>query len=121
VRRAASLELRGQAGRSIDILGMESFVDAEAAYRFYAGNQPGEWRLDLTMGARPVPNLLLMLQSFTSITNGSSKFGHVSWTKLQPSFVYNITPQWSVQIGGFVTVAGVNAGRELGPMLWYRF
>ena len=123
VRRAASLELRGLAGRSIDILGMESFVDAEAAYRLYAGNQPGEWLLDLTMGMRPFPNLLMMLQSFASITNGSSKFGHVSWTKLQPSFVYNITPQWSVQIGGFVTVAGVNAGRELGPMLgiWYKF
>ena len=123
VRRTASLELRGLAGRSIDILGMESFVDAEAAYRFYAGNQPGEWRLDLTMGARPVPNLLLMLQSFTSITNGSSRFGHVAWTKLQPSFVYSITPQWSVQIGAFITVAGVNAGRELGPTLgiWYKF
>jgi protein XagA len=123
VRRAASLELRGLAGRSIDILGMDSFVDAEAAYRFYAGNQPGEFLLDLTIGTRPFPNLLLMLQSFTSITNGSSKFGHVSWTKLQPSFVYNLNPQWSIQIGGFLTVAGVNAGRELGPMLgiWYKF
>jgi protein XagA len=123
VRRAGSFELRGLAGRSIDVLGMEGFVDAEAAYRLYAGNQPGEWLFDLTMGARPAPNLLLMLQSFTSITNGSGKFGHVSWTKLQPSFVYSITPQWSVQIGGFITVEGVNAGRELGPMLgiWYRF
>jgi hypothetical protein len=28
-----------------------------------------------------------------------------------------------VQIGAFVTVAGINAGRELGPTagLWYRF
>ncbi len=123
VRRAASLELRALAGRSIGILGMESFVDAEAAYRLYAGNQPGEFLLDLTMGTRPFPSLLLMLQSFTSITNGSSKFGHISWTKLQPSIVYDITPQWSVQIGGFITAAGVNAGRELGPMLgiWYKF
>jgi hypothetical protein len=47
----------------------------------------------------------------------------VSWTKLQPSLVYDIAPQWSVQIGGFLTVAGVNAGRELGPTagVWYRF
>ena len=123
VRRAASLELRGLAGRSIDILGMESFVEAEAAYRLYAGNQPGEWLFDLTMGVRPLPSLLMMLQSFTSITNGTSNFGHVSWTKLQPSLVYNIAPQWSVQIGGFITIEGVNAGRELGPMvgIWYRF
>jgi protein XagA len=82
------------------ILGMESFADAEAAYRFYAGNQPAEWRIDLAMGVRPVPRLLMMLQSFNSITNGSGKFGHVSWSKLQPSFVYDIAQQWSVQLGG---------------------
>jgi protein XagA len=102
---------------------MESFADAEAAYRFYAGNQPAEWRIDLAMGVRPVPRLLVMLQSFNSITNGSGKFGHVSWSKLQPSFVYDIAQQWSVQLGGFITVAGINAGRELGPMagVWYKF
>ena len=49
--------------------------------------------------------------------------GIVSWTKLQPSLVYDIAPQWSVQIGGFITIAGINAGRELGPTagVWYRF
>jgi hypothetical protein len=74
-------------------------------------------------GLRPLPRLLVMLQSFTSIVNGSLEFGHVSWTKLQPSLVYELTPKWSVQIGGFVTVAGINAGRELGPTagVWYRF
>jgi protein XagA len=69
------------------------------------------------------PRFLVMLQSFTSISNGTSQFGHVSWTKLQPSFVYDIAQQWSVQVGGFITVAGINAGRELGPTagVWYRF
>jgi hypothetical protein len=123
VRRTASFELRGAAERNTTILGMESFVDAEAAYRFYTGKQPGEWRFDLTLGIRPFPQLLLMLQNFASISNGSSKFGHVSWDKLQPSIVCNIAPQWSIQIGGFFTLAGVNAGREFGPMaaIWYRF
>jgi protein XagA len=123
VRRAASLDVRGMAGRNVVVAGMEGFVEAQAGYRFYAGNQPGEWRIDLTMGLRPWPRLLMMLQSYTSIVNGSLQFGHVSWTKLQPSLVYDIAPQWSVQIGGFITVAGINAGRELGPTLgvWYRF
>jgi hypothetical protein len=42
---------------------------------------------------------------------------------LPPSVVFDISRQWSVQIGGFMTVAGINAGRELGPLaaLWYRF
>src|ERR1700730_16735823 len=89
----------------------------------YAAGRPGECRIDLTMGLRPWPRLLVMLQSCTSIVNGSLQFGHVSWTKLQPSLVYDIAPQWSVQIGGFITVAGINAGRELGPTagVWYRF
>ena len=48
----------------------------------------------------------MMLQSFNSITNGSGKFGHVSWSKLQPSFVYDIAQQWSVQLGGFYYCRG---------------
>jgi protein XagA len=123
VRRAASLDVRGLAGRNVVVAGMEGFVEAQAGYRFYAAGQPGEWRIDLTMGLRPWPRLLMMLQSYKSIVNGSLQFGHVSWTKLQPSLVYDIAPQWSVQIGGFITVAGINAGRELGPVagVWYRF
>jgi protein XagA len=123
VRRTASLDIRGMVGRNCLILGMDSFIDAEAGYRFYTAGQPDEWRIDLTVGVRPRPRLLVMLQSYTSISNGSFQFGHQSWTKLQPSVVFDITKQWSVQIGGFVTVAGINAGRELGPLaaLWFRF
>ncbi|HET6375551.1 MAG TPA: hypothetical protein VFF88_05845 [Methylocella sp.] len=123
VRRAAALDLRGMAGRSCHILNMEGFAEAQGAYRFYANNQPGEWRIDLTAGVRPYPWLLVMLQSFTSITYGMGAYGHVSWTKLQPSMVYDLGPQWSLQLGGFITVAGINAGRELGPLgaIWYRF
>ncbi len=65
----------------------------------------------------------ISVKCIIAIVNGSLQFGHVSWTKLQPSLVYEIAPQWSVQIGGFITVAGINAGRELGPTagVWYRF
>jgi protein XagA len=123
VRRAASLDLRGMAGKNCVIAEMDCFVEAEGGYRIYAQNQPGEWRIDLTAGLRPLPRLLFLLQGFTSISNGAGPFGHVSWTKLQPSLVYDIAPQWSLQLGGFWTVAGVNAGRELGPAagIWYRF
>ena len=123
MRRAGSIDVRAMAGRNCVVAGMEGFIEAQGGYRFYAQNQPGEWRLDLTGGLRPLPRLLVMLQSFTSISNGTSQYGHVSWTKLQPSLVYEIAPQWSAQIGGFLTVAGVNAGREFGPTaaVWYRF
>lgn len=90
VRRAASLDVRGLAGHNVVVAGMDGFVEAQAGYRFYAAGQPGEWRIDLTMGLRPWPRLLVMLQSFTSIVNGSLQFGHVSWTKLQPGLVPTI-------------------------------
>ena len=69
VRRAASLDVRGLVGRNIVVAAMEGFVEAQAGYRFYAAGQPGEWRIDLTMGLRPWPRLLVMLQSYTSIVN----------------------------------------------------
>jgi hypothetical protein len=74
-------------------------------------------------GTAPAAKASCVAESFTSISNGTSQFGHVSWIKLQPSLVYDIAPQWSMQIGGFLTVAGINAGRELGPTagVWYRF
>jgi protein XagA len=115
---------------------MKSFLDAEAAYRFYAGKQPGEWRFDVTFGMRPLPGLLVMLQNFTSFTKApvispgelgkfsfSTKYAHSAWDKLQPTIVYDIAPQWSIQLGGIFTVAGTNAGREFGPLIgvWYRF
>jgi protein XagA len=53
VRRAASLDVRGLAGRNVVVAAMEGFVEAQAGYRFYAAGQPGEWRIDLTMGLRP--------------------------------------------------------------------
>jgi hypothetical protein len=123
VHRAASVDIRGLAGSNIAILGMEGFVDVEGAYRAFGAGQPSEWHLDLTAGLRPFPGILAMLQSFSVLSSGSAQYHHYSWTKLQPGIVFDVSPQWAVQIGGFATVAGVNAGRELGPLaaLWYRF
>jgi hypothetical protein len=53
VRRAASLDFRGLVGRNVVVAEMEGFVEAQAGYRFYAAGQPGEWRIDLTMGRGP--------------------------------------------------------------------
>ncbi len=46
-----------------------------------------------------------------------------NWVKLQESAVYDFSTRWSVEGGFFETVAGMNAGRELGPIasVWYRF
>lgn len=112
------------AGANFAVGPWAAFADAAGGYRFYAQSQPGEWRLDLSLGVRPAPPLLVLIQSFGSLqTDKSAAFPRSSWDKLQGSFVYDFTPVWSAQIGAFMTVAGVNAGRELGPIaaLWYRF
>lgn len=136
--RAAAIELRAMAGQNIAVGAMPGFAEAQAAYRFYGDHQPGEWRLDLTFGLRPMPQLMVLLQSFFSLSNGNHQYGSAAWpnenwpnkywpnsfwAKVQPSLVYDLSSQWSLQIGGFLTAAGINAGRELGPFagVWYRF
>lgn len=123
-RRGLAIELRGLIGRGVEVATMPAFIDVQGGYRYYIRNQPGEWHLDLTFGLRPVPRLLWLVQSFSTFSNmRSGAFVPYSWTKLASSIVLDLHPRWSLQCGGFLTLAGVNAGRELGPFasVWLRF
>ncbi|WP_139223542.1 hypothetical protein [Methylocapsa palsarum] len=73
--RAASIELRALAGQNIAVGAMPGFAEAQAAYRFYGDHQPGEWRLDLTAGLRPSPEVMVLLQSFFSYSGGNEQSG----------------------------------------------
>jgi hypothetical protein len=117
-------DLRVLLGHGFVTLGMPAFYDVEAGYRVRGDGWPNEWRVDVTVGARPVPKLLLMMQSFNVVSSGPGRlWPRANWHKLYGSAVYDLTPTWSIQVGAFVTVAGLNAGRELGPFggIWYRF
>ena len=59
--RAGSIDVRAMAGANFAIGPWPAFVDAAGGYRFYAQSQPGEWRLDLTLGVRPLPQFLLLV------------------------------------------------------------
>ncbi|PNG25968.1 hypothetical protein [Methylocella silvestris] len=122
--RAASLDLRAMAGYNFTLGAAAAFLDAEAAYRLYAQAQPGEWKFDVTFGVRPIANWLVLMQSFGSLQPGQAEgFPQSWWEKLQGSVVYDFNSVWSAQIGVFMTVAGKNTGRELGPVgaIWYKF
>ncbi|ACK49651.1 conserved hypothetical protein [Methylocella silvestris BL2] len=122
--RAASLDLRALAGYNFALGSMSAFLDAETAYRFYAQEQPGEWKFDVSFGVRPIANLLVLIQSFGSLQQGEAQgFPQSWWEKLQGSFVYDFNSAWSAQLGVFMTIAGKNTGRELGPVgaIWYKF
>ncbi|MDR3407416.1 MAG: hypothetical protein P4L68_02830 [Methylovirgula sp.] len=111
-------------GHSFSLAGMDSFIDLQGGYRLVGDDMPDEWHADVTLGTRPRRNILLLLQSFATIApQATSDSPAYNWVKLQESFVYDMSARWSVQGGFFETVAGMNAGRELGPVaaVWYRF
>jgi hypothetical protein len=123
-RRSLGFDFRGLIGRSFEVATMPAFIDVQGGYRYYTRSQPGEWRLDLTFGARPIPQLLWLIQTFNVYSSaGGGGFVRYSWHKLSTSIVVEIHPNWAVQCGGFTTIAGIDAGRERGPFaaLWYRF
>lgn len=117
-------DLRLMLGHSFNLFQRPTFIDFGGGYVMRGSGLPNEWRLDATAGLRVKPDLLILAQSFAALSDGASALSpHYFWDKLQLSFVYDITSKWSVQAGLFMTVAGVNAGREFGPIaaIWYRF
>ncbi len=117
-------EVRALFGYSTRIYGYDGFADFEAGYRWNDSATPNEWRADLTLGVHVTENILVLAQDFAAVSDGR-RFSNPSyyWDKGQVSAVYAFNAAWSVQIGGFLTLAGRNAGREMGPIaaIWYRF
>lgn len=120
-------DIRAMFGYSFAVAGMPAFVDLQAAQRFRFGGPPDEFRFDATFGLRPAPNWLLLAQVFNVVSEGAGEapFFPTSYNyhKLQLSVVYDLTPRWAIQFGGFTTFAGRNALQENGVLLgtWYKF
>ena len=117
-------ELRALAGYGFQLGSWTSFANAEIGYRWRNG-PPSEWHGDFTLGVRPVEKVMLMLQSFNTISESSTSliFPRNSLSKLQGSVVYDFTKAISGQIGVFDSIAGENALKERGVIaaVWYRF
>lgn len=127
--RVPGADLRLLLGHGFAIGAITGFLDVEASHTWQGDGLPDEWHADATFGLRPQPRLLVMLASFMTIAGHPTaactylSCAYWSWLKLQPSIVYDLSRQWSVELGLFATIVGQEAGRELGPMtaLWYRF
>ena len=121
---APQIEARALAGYGFTLGDYPAFVDAQAAYRYRVGDGADEVKLDLTFGIRPWSNILLLAQGFATFSAGGGEDVETyAYHKAQLSVVYDVNEQWSVQAGGFATVAGTNAIKERGLItaLWYRF
>lgn len=119
-------DLRVLYGRSFELGNRPAFANAELALRVRNGAPPNEYRIDLTLGARPARQWLVLLQSFSVISDGAGRgaFGApYRYFKIQPSVVWEFTSKWSAQLGAVATVAGRNSWREQGAVasLWRRF
>lgn len=119
------LDLRLLGGAGFTLGGVPAFVDGAAAYRVRGGAAPDERRIDLAFGVRPLPRILLLAQSFTTIVDGRAPgTSRAGWYgKLQGSMVYDLTRTWSMQAGYVRTIAGRDALSERGGILavWTRF
>ena len=116
---------RGLVGAVFPLGPWPAFVDAEAGYRIRSAGSPDEIHVDLTGGVRPRSDILLLLQSFTTVPTaaGSPFYPRTTFSNLEASAVYDFDKRWSLQVGGFGTVFGRNALQERGLVsaVWYRF
>jgi len=111
------VDVRALFGKSFTINGLASFIDLEIAERFRFGDPPDEFRFDATFGVRLNPQWQLLAQTFSVFSEGAGTgpfFTSYDYHKLQLSAVYNITPNFAIQVGGFTTFSGRNALQENG-------
>jgi protein XagA len=119
-------DFRALLGHTFELWNKPAFFDLEVAQRQRTAGAPSEFRTDATFGVRILPQWLLLAQSFNVVSEGSGTSifgGSYEYYKLQLSAVYDITPTWSVQGGGYVTYAGRNSLQENGLIfgLWHKF
>jgi hypothetical protein len=119
-------DLRLLLGHNFKLADMPAFFDVEVAERARTGGYPSEFHADATLGVKVFPRWLLLAQSFNVISEGSGMSifgGSYEYYKFQLSAVYELTPTWSLQGGGFTTYAGSNALQENGLIfgVWHQF
>jgi len=122
----AEVDLRLLYGHGFALAGMPAFAEVQAGYRWRGGGSADEIRLDATLGLRPAPSVLLLLQSFNAVAvQDDRRFGggRSRRHKLQPSVVLDLGAGWSVQFGAFASVGGRETIQERGALgaVWRRF
>ncbi len=112
-------------GHNVSLRDFSGFLDFAAGYRLVGGSTPNEGHFDATFGLYATPELLVLAQSFNTISAASSNPQTPQWAqaKAQLSLVYQFSAGWRAQASGYVTLAGLNAYRENGLLLglWRKF
>jgi len=118
-------EARLLAGTNFGLGSWPGFVDAELGYRLRTAGPPDEWHADLTVGLKPSPGYILMLQDFTVVSIASSDKNFLAWRSsvIEASVVVPFADRWSLQVGLFTSLIAVRTNTERGAALslWRRF
>jgi hypothetical protein len=113
------------AGANFAVGGWPGFFDAQLGYRLRTAGPPDEWHADLTVGLKPAPGVILMLQDFTTIATASTNLSFPAWRQsvVEASLVVPLADRWSIQIGLFSTVVAVktNTARGAALSVWRTF
>ena len=65
---AGAGETRLLAGYNFTVGATPAFFDGQAAWRLRTGGPPDEWHGDLTLGLKPAPGVLVMIQDYTTVS-----------------------------------------------------
>jgi protein XagA len=119
------------AGYGFAALGLHHFVNLDTQFRYRLGTPKDQVRLAATAGIAVAPDWTVLPQLF--LTYRTSNPGMASFTqssgddynlaKLQLSAVHSITPDISLQMGGFRDIDGKNSGAGYGLLVavWKSF
>ena len=113
------------AGTNFTVGWVPGFVDVEFGYRLRTAGPPDEWHADATLGLKPAPGVLLMLQDFTTVSAASTNRSFPAWrtSVVELSLVLPLDDRWSVQFGVFTSVLAVKTNTQRGAALsvWRTF
>jgi len=114
--------VRLQMFHSIELFDLIGFFDSQFGYRTRSQNGD-EAHIDLTAGLRPGSNLMLMAQSFTTVSLWRNGANNVFSQKFELIAVYDLNQTFSIQLGLIDAPIGVNFPAERGIVsaLWARF
>lgn len=116
---AVESDWRMMAGGSFDLVDRPGFWSAEAAFRKRGGFEPDEARLELAAGLSIFDLLQVIVQGFHVVTLRTPLAPASQSHKGQVSLLFNPGGAWSIQMGAFRTLAGVNTRRESGALVAY--
>ena len=120
-------DVRLLAFRDFQLFGTPAFAEIQAGQRATGFQGVSETHADFTVGVKPTQRWLVLVQGFGTIARAPSAavalVGRPAYEKLEISAVYEISAEWSAQVGYVATAVARDARRDRGAILalWRRF